>query len=183
MAIDHSTHDHPATPAGRAACRKTIGIATEHSIEDPFTGQATVTVLLGVEPRRRKSTKGGIPAGFVRGQSKLDPVQRAARRFTIKDEGDLAAEVPHMFTTAIRHAWEKGWTVKSGHPYNNTEKRIVITSVHGELALVYRAGQSGVNGVFWRATGAVNTRRLTVGPVIANGITKLDRGDRVEDPE
>lgn len=144
-----------------------MGIATEHSIEDPFTGEVTVTVrLVDVAPRGKRG-----------------PVAVNVKQFTIKNEGDLAAEVPHMFSTAIRHAWEKGWEVKSGHPYNDLEKRVVITSPHGELALVYRAGQSGVNGVFWRPTNAPVTRRLTVGPVISNGMVKLSRGDRVEDPE
>lgn len=164
MPMSHADCNHSRTPAGRAACRAGRSFEPREAVvqSGPLAG-ATVR-LVDVAPRRQ-------------------PVSKNVKPFSIKNEGDLAAEVPHVFSTAIRHAWEKGWEVRSGHPYNDTEKRIVITSDQGALALVYKAGTPGVNGVFWRPWNTSVTRRLTVGPVIANGITKLDRGDRVEDPE
>jgi hypothetical protein len=174
MAIDHSAHDHPATPAARAACRKMMA-----AMETAASGGTIVTTgtkarpavgavrLVGVEPRRARrvaTVNGGAPV--------------AERRRFIRTEGDMA-DVPHVFSSAIRHAWvQDGWTVRYGNPYNNTEKRIVIDNGHGdELELIYKAGQHHVNAVDYRPAKQDGERRrgIRVGqaPHVATGIKML----------
>lgn len=163
MAISHADHDHPATPAARAACRKAMG-GTTNTAARPAVGTVR---LVGVEPRktRRAATvNGGAPV--------------AERRKFIRDEGDMPG-VPHVFSAAIRHAWhQEGWTVQHGNPYNDTEKRIVIGNGHGdELVLIYKAGQHHVNAVDYHPAKADGDRRrgIRVGqaPHVATGLRML----------
>lgn len=154
MAISHAGHDHPATPAARAACRKAMG------------GTAPA-------PAPKK------PVGPIRLVGVAKANGTGFRAFVINNEGDLAAEVPHVFSGAIREAWSKGWKVTSAHPYNDTEKRVEITSDRGTVALVYKAANpNGVWGVFWRATNETITHRITDAPVgiVAEGVRRLAEG-------
>jgi hypothetical protein len=146
MAINHSGHDHPATPAGRAACRKTMAVGA--------VADRKPQVMI-VAPRRGRK-----------------PAQVDAKPRGIRNIGDMP-DVPHVFSTAIHAAWDNGWTVTTGHPYNDDEKRILITSAAGELALVHRAGNAGVWGVFWRPVNSSITSRVTDAPVIAAGVSLL----------
>lgn len=182
MAISHADHDHPATPQARAACRKQMRadnfpIMTNAEVVTKMGPvKATGTVrLVGVEPRgRRRATVNGA-----------EPI-RERRRF-IRDEGDMA-DVPHVFSAAIRHAWhQEGWTVRYGNPYNATEKRILIDNGHGdELELIYKAGQHHVNAVNYLPVKVDGERRrgYRVGeaPVVASGLAMLKARARVEGP-
>ncbi len=153
MAISHAGHDHPATPAARAACRKAMaGSAPAVGVVLKDGSRGTMTVA----PRRGRKAAGP------------DMKPRALR-----NEGDLAFGVPHEFSNAIRMAWTLGWTVRTGDPYNDTEKRVLITSPAGELALVYKSANPGVWGVFWRPVGSSVTSRLMDAPVIAEGMRLL----------
>lgn len=160
MAISHADHDHPATPAARAACRKSM--ASGASV-GPVKATGTVR-LVGVEPRRARRVNGAAPV--------------AERRRFIRDEGDMPG-VPHVFSAAIRHAWHQdGWDVQHGNPYNDTEKRIVIDNGHGDqLVLVYKAGQHHVNAVFYHPAKVPTDRRrgIKVGeaPHVATGLRML----------
>jgi hypothetical protein len=132
--------------------------------------------LVGVEPRRtRRASKvnGGTPV--------------AERRRFIRDEGDMA-DVPHVFSSAIRHAWcQDGWTVRYGNPYNDTEKRIIIANGHGdELELIYKAGQHHVNAVDYHPAKHDGERRrgIRVGqaPHVATGIQMLKDRATIDGP-
>lgn len=151
MAISHADHDHPATPAARAACRKAMG---------------------GTEAPAKK------PAGTVRLVGVAKANGRGFRAFAIRNEGDLADGVPHVFSGAIRKAWDEGWVVRSAHPYNDTEKRVEVKSDHGTVTLVYKAGNERVWGVFWRATNEVITHRITEAEVgiVNEAIRRLAEG-------
>lgn len=88
--IDHTNCNHPRTPAGRAACRKASRLVP---IITPTPNIAADLRKLNdaLAPRtatRRKSTKGGIPAGFVR----TDDVP--ARRQPTARRGKVAASDP-----------------------------------------------------------------------------------------
>jgi hypothetical protein len=160
MAISHADHDHPATPAARAACRKAMA-----------TGAHVNFNIMQAE-----ATK---PRGAARLVGVAKANGRGFRSFAINNEGDLAAEVPHVFSNAIRHAWEHGWQVRSADPYNDTEKRVTITSDHGQLALVYKsANPNGVWGVFWRPAGSSLTSRIEAAEVgiVNEGIRRLGDG-------
>jgi hypothetical protein len=177
MAISHADHDHPATPAARAACRKAMaggGVVASRIVRSRVP--AGPVRLVGVEPRKTRRTpvvNGGAPV--------------AERRRFIRSEGDLA-DVPHVFSSAIRHAWcQDGWTVQYGNPYNNTEKRIVIGNGHGdELVLIYKAGQHHVNAVDYHPAKIDGDRRrgIRVGqaPHVATGIQMLKDRVTIEGP-
>ncbi len=183
MAISHADHNHPATPAARAACRKAMATGTSlvvcthgpscpiHTTCDggcPPVGQVVIkgTVrLVGVAPRKTRAARtNGAPV--------------AARRRFIRDESDMA-DIPHVFSAAIRHAWHQdGWSVQYGDPYNNTEKRIVIDNGHDDrLVLVYKAGQHHVNAVFYHPAKVTTDRQrgIKVGeaPHVSNGLRML----------
>jgi hypothetical protein len=183
MAISHAGHDHPATPAGRAACRKMMA-----NMEGAASGGTIVTTgtkarpavgtvrLVGVEPRRtRRASKvnGGTPV--------------AERRRFIRDESDMA-DIPHVFSAAIRHAWHQdGWSIRYGNPYNNTEKRIIIDNGHGdELELIYKAGQHHVNAVDYHPAKRDGERRrgIRVGqaPHVSTGLRMLHDRVTIEGP-
>lgn len=171
MAMSHADCDHPRTPAGRAACRAAGG-------PRPTGEHIDVT-----GPRLAETKRSPIVAVAPRGRARRAPAVVDAKPRAIRTIGDMP-NVPHVFSSAITAAWENGWDVRTGHPYNDTEKRVLITSAHGELALVWRDGTPHVVwGVFWRPGKSSITHRLTTGPIVSNGIVKLQRGDRIEDPE
>lgn len=158
MAISHADHDHPATPAARAACRK----AMAGGCTDPKLA------IDGVRERRGPVRLVGVAKANGRG----------FRAFAIRNEGDLADGVPHVFSGAIRKAWDMGWDVRSAHPYNDTEKRVEVKSDHGTVTLVYKAGNERVWGVFWRAHNETITHRIEAAEVgiVNEAIRRLAEG-------
>jgi hypothetical protein len=54
----------------------------------------------------------------------------------IKSVGDLT-DVPRELAAAVRQAWARDWTAQAGHPFNDVERRIVITGALAEIALVW----------------------------------------------
>lgn len=160
MAISHADHDHPATPAARAACRKAMA--------DGKLVNFNIIQTDATKPHTRGVRLVGVAKANGRG----------FRAFAIRNEGDLADGVPHVFSGAIRKAWDMGWDVRSAHPYNDTEKRVEVKSDHGTVTLVYKAGNERVWGVFWRATSEVITHRITEAEVgiVNEAIRRLAEG-------
>lgn len=161
--INHADHDHPATPAARAACRKAMAGGTDPKL-----------AVDGVRERAPKAAKGAVR---LVGVAKANGT--GFRSFAINDEGDLAAAVPHVFSSAIRAAWDAKWTVRSAHPYNDTEKRVEIKSDKGTLALVWKdRSPNAVWGVFWRSNTEVITHRILDAEVgiVAEGVRRLAEG-------
>lgn len=172
MAISHADHDHPNTPAGRAACRKTAASVNAALTMGNPSNPPTMTVV----PRRRGD--GGVvkrmqavrPSGTSKaaadramrkaekgGLAGLVPTKKPNTQ--IKNIGDLA-DVPRMLAYGVRMAWAKEWSVRVGDKFNDNEARIVIDAPAGEIALVYRPSlPNGVWGVFFRAGyGSVTAR-------------------------
>jgi hypothetical protein len=126
MPISHADHDHPNTPAARAACRKSMAATGATVPRKP----AQVTVV----PRTRGD--GGVVRGLV-ATTPTAAVRRLKVSGTlIKRVGDLA-DVPADLATEVRRAWKLDWTVQVGHPFNDDERRIVITGPKAEIALVW----------------------------------------------
>lgn len=158
MAIDHSSHDHPATPAARAACRRILGAvctcggnaATDgpvliHSHTCPMkpTGVGSAR-LMAVEPRGRARRVGDMP------------------------------DVPHVFGEIIHRAWTEGWAVTTATPYNADERRVEIVSDAGTAQLVWRSNQPhGVTAVWFRPCNTSIVSRIDDAPVLAATVTRL----------
>lgn len=128
MAISHKDHDHPNTPAARAACRKAMASsieigATPDTIAAAFNKKpAQVTVV----PRKRGD------GGVVKGMQAAAPKNVKRPNTLIKADHDLA-DVPRMLAYGVRLAWAADWDVKVGDRFNENEARIEI---HGDLGIV-----------------------------------------------
>src|SRR5687768_2343416 len=137
MGMSHESCDHPRTPAGRAACRKSGGSGA--AAPKP-AGKAR---LVGVEPLSAR--------GKVRRGPRVD--QPSSRTRGIRAEHDLV-DVPHVFSNIIRASWSAGYEVQTGHPYNLDQRRIIISSDRGWLTLVWRSSQPfGITLAQWRPKG------------------------------
>jgi hypothetical protein len=141
----HTGHDHPATPAARAACRRSGG-APETTVEAPQ------------RPAKAVKRSGGTRNHTGR---------------AIRNTGDLGAlAVPHVFGSVIRWAWDHGHPVHTGNTYNDDDRTVIIVSPHGYLTLTWRGTQpNGVHAVAYRPGGTSVWTRLTT---INEGIRALD---------
>lgn len=141
MAMSHSSCQHPATPAGRAACRKAMA-ATVQAGNDPKPATWTVT------PWRTK-------------RARSEPTRDLKRPGTyLRTIGDLP-DVPRMLAHGARIAWSRDWGVKVGRPFNDHESRLVIEGLNGEISLVWKVTlPHGVWGIFYRQYGNSITHRI-----------------------
>lgn len=138
MAISHADHDHPNTPAARAACRKAMTRGTTHQTTENVAGDRKPAKLT-VVPRKRGD--GGVVQGL-----------KNAKRpnSLIKADYDLA-DVPRMLAYGVRMAWALDLEVKVGDRFNDEEKRLVIQHEEAEIALVWRDKRpDGIWAVFVR---------------------------------
>lgn len=154
MAISHADHNHPNTPAARAACRKATAINAEGGLT---AVQAKVMKAAGLNVVARKRGDGGVvkaTAAAVKNHKKPGTQLRTI--------GDLP-DVPRMLAHGARLAWDRGWTVTVGHQFNDSEARLVIAGPVAEIALVWKPSMpSGVWGVFLRENGSSITKRMDV---------------------
>jgi hypothetical protein len=143
--VSHAGHDHPATSAARAACRRAGG-TPEAMVEAP-----------------QKAAKARSP--------RTPSVGTPHRRIT--STGDLGGlAVPHVFGNVIRHAWGQEWDVRTGDTYTDDQRTVVISSDHGWLTLTWRGIQPmGVSGVSYRPKGTSVWTKLAT---INDGIRALD---------
>lgn len=124
MAISHADHDHPNTPAARAACRKRL--ANSQSPLDAPTERAlnTPPTTWHVKPKSKQ------PAAL----------KNAKRENTrIKDRSDLA-DVPHALVHGIEEAWARDLDVLVGDKFRDDEARIVIKGELCQISLVWKVG-------------------------------------------
>lgn len=153
MGMSHDDCDHPRTPASRAACRKD---RTRHGIAQGMDRQQP-------RERRQRSTKGGIPAGYVRtpdAPRKAASEQLKRPGTYLRNTHDLA-DVPRVFSRPIHAAWDNGWHVRVGERYNDLERRVELLTPYGVVSLVWRdSNPNGVHGVFWRRLGSSTTHRI-----------------------
>jgi hypothetical protein len=172
MAINHGDCVHPRTPAGRAACRRAGGPGVAMS-EDGITPVDIDTE--GDHPecpprqpslRKRQAkalrearTELALGTGTKRDRKAVSGQLKRPGTF-LRATHDLA-DVPRRLTPAIRTAWDNGWYVRVGEPYNDTERRIELLAPYGVVSLVWKESlANGVWGVFWRNVGNPITRRI-----------------------
>jgi hypothetical protein len=143
MAISHADHDHPNTPAARAACRKQMGRG-----DVPLTGNPVpaggvagrMAAALTVVPRRRGD------GGVVRGMKAAAPKTLKKPNTKIKNIGDLT-DMPQMLAYAVRLAWQHDdLQVVVGDPFNDHEANIVIKGPAAHITCIWRVSQP--NGIY-----------------------------------
>jgi hypothetical protein len=163
----HAGHDHPATPAARAACRRAGGAPVVSSrctcingaLGQPHAADCPeATVEAPQRPAKAVKRSGGT----------RDHTGRA-----IRNTGDLGAlAVPHVFGSVIRWAWGQGMEVHTGNTYNDDQRTVVIVSTHGYLTLTWRSARpDGVHAVSYRPGGTPVWTQL---PTVNEGIRALD---------
>jgi hypothetical protein len=166
MAISHADHDHPNTPAARAACRKAMADKNITAAVAKHTGASMALDLRGggIKPAKMvvvPRTKGD--GGVVKGLKGTTPKAAAgnlkksgSRLRTVADLGD----VPRMLAYGARLAWAADYEVIVGEKFNDAESRIVIKATAGEIAMVWRPSlPDGVWGVFFRPWDSSITTR------------------------
>ena len=133
MAISHTDHDHPNTPAARAACRKAMGAtgapgktSAERALAEA-AGIVKKSAKLTVVPRTRGD--GGVVKGLKASKS-------PAGKF-IRMQADIPADCPMPLHYAITAAWEKGWDVIEGYKLKVDENRILISGDIAQVSVVW----------------------------------------------
>lgn len=149
MAIDHSSHDHPATPAARAACRKAMGAPQADGNGAPATST----------PVRRTKARAVSSGTSVR------PSRRTVR--VLRDEGDLAG-VPAALAPCIRVAWHLNLAARFG-PSDRTEgaSELIIGGPKAVVTFVWTPGgdrtpEGRIAATFARPVNSSVTRRLNL---------------------
>jgi hypothetical protein len=143
MAINHRDHDHPNTPAARAACRKQTGQATITGRLDGFRDPKPQGVPMTVVPRKRGD------GGVVKGMKAAGPGRTLMRKNSlIKAEYDLG-DMPRMLAYGVRLAWAADLDVRAGDPFNEAERRVVIEADRGTISLVWKENRPDGIWAIW----------------------------------
>lgn len=149
MAIDHSSHDHPATPAARAACRKAM------SATQPAADGAPAAST----PARRTKRPTASSAASAR------PSRRTVR--VLREEGDLAG-VPAALAPCIRVAWHLNLSARFGpSDHNEGMSELIVGGPKAVVTLVWTPGgdrtpEGRIAATFARPVNSSVTRRLHV---------------------
>jgi hypothetical protein len=156
------------------------GLTARPAVVDKVTGR-TVKVYRRTEralatahaQRLNEAPEKPAEAPSRRGGTRRKALVGEARTRAVEHEHDLV-NVPAAFGTVIRWAWDHNLGVRTGLPFNETERQIVIQSEHGWLTLVWRAGQPfGVTAVWWRPYDTSVQKRLMT---VQQGLTALESG-------
>jgi hypothetical protein len=171
MAISHAEHNHPNTPAARAACRKRM--ANDQSPLDSSAERA-------LNPVRKLAEEAGLvkkPATWnVVPKGKKPVALKNAKRTNslIKDRSDLA-DVPHALVHGIEEAWARDLDVKVGDKFRDDEARITIQAELCEIALVWKVtNPHGVHAIFVRNWDSSKTFKVNS---VAEAFTVSDDRD------
>lgn len=164
MAISHADHDHPNTPAARAACRKAMAINAEGGLSAVqarlVDGAVTKAAKVTVVPRTRGD--GGVVKGMIAAQPVVKGTKVKAYETPIRTAGDLPADIPPHLVRTIEAAWEAGLPVVKGMRLNDAETRILIGGKLAQVALVFNGAAN--SGVFVRSLTSSVTHRVDSGP-------------------
>lgn len=155
MAISHADHDHPNTPAARAACRKRmtdgrspLNASAERAlggigrvISDADEARLDGALVDGVHPRRAAKITVAKSPGTKGLREAAEAVKtRKRENAKITTIGDLA-DMPKMLAYAVRLAWAADLEVVTGAPFNDTEANIVIKGPAAHITCIWRSAQ------------------------------------------
>lgn len=137
MAISHADHDHPNTPAARAACRKRL--ANGQSPRDEATERALNHPVRKLAEEAGLTNKPGV--WHVKPKGKVPTAAKNVKRENtrIKNRSDLA-DVPHALVHGIEEAWARDLDVLVGDKFRDDEARIVIKGEVCQISLVWKVG-------------------------------------------
>lgn len=147
MPISHADHDHPNTPAARAACRKAMGSiikGTTHETVENVEGDRK-PIKMTMVPRKRGD------GGVVKGMKAAGP-----ERF-LRTSADIPVDCPQPLHYAITRAWANGWDVVEGYKLNDMENRILIAGTIAQVSIVWNA--AGFSAIFIRRLDSSVTHR------------------------
>lgn len=149
MAISHADHDHPNTPAARAACRKLLATGTTHQTVENSSGDRKPAKWTVVPSARSKATADRLAARASNlGLGPTIRAMKAAAGTMIKTPGDVPANFPASLMYAITTAWDRGYGVVRGYALNDAEERILIGGTVAQVSIVWDA--DGRTGMFVR---------------------------------
>jgi hypothetical protein len=152
MAMSHAGHMHPATPAGRAACRKAMATTGEPARGTPIPrgriDQVTDT-MIGARFPRKRAGKG--PQTAVQATTPRTPTRTRRARF---------GDVPDAFTPLMGEAYAVGWSVSEPlvNPNRDGEYSIKVRSDHGTVYAIWH--DDGAIGLQWRSARTSVVRRI-----------------------
>lgn len=188
MAISHAGHSHPATPAGRAACRKALAGGVKPADVCTECGETLVTGVgwghadpkhdthMGIRPRTDISSEGAGPVKPAKKRGTRHIGSKAIKKpgSHLGAEWDLA-DVPHTMTPAIRHAWaHEDWAVVVGDRFDSDTRKVVIKTPHGSITLVWSTrNPNGIHKVWWWAPGSSLWDVVTVNDALRRGNGEL----------
>jgi hypothetical protein len=141
MAMSHAGHNHPATPAGRAACRK-AGATEENRVD------AVVKSRTKSKPAVKKADAEPVPERKVKG----DTEQLWRVRLTGIPEGSSLLGMPAYVAELIKLAWRQEWRTEVGNVWHADGRRsVVVKSYRGDLVVRWTRGGNGITSVEWRS--------------------------------
>jgi hypothetical protein len=140
-------------------CRKKMAAGGDPPLRvsgERVLAEAANPPQMTVVPRRRGD--GGVVKGLKATAPKAGVNRLKLTGSKIARTGDLA-DVPAVLATEVRRAWKLDWTVQAGHPFNEDERRIVITGPVAEIALVWDSNDR--TAVFVRNLNSSVTHRVS----------------------
>jgi hypothetical protein len=138
--MSHAGHDHPATPAGRAACRKAGGASTP-----VVTKKSPVKESLG----KRMVKHAAEPEKPVK-KVKGDTEQLWRVPLTVIPDGSSLLGMPAYVAELVKLAWRKEWRVDVGPVWNTDGRRSVrVSTYRGEMTVRWMREGSGITSVVW----------------------------------
>jgi hypothetical protein len=141
MAVNHAGHNHPATPAGRAACRKAGGATPNKA---PVTkakakslGKRMVEHAASDEVPTPKKIKG-------------DTEQAWRVPLTAIPDGSSLLGMPAYVVEFIKLAWRSEWRVDVGPVWHKDGRRSIrVSTYRGEVTVRWTREGNGITSAVW----------------------------------
>ena len=172
MAMSHADCDHPRTPKARAACRKRALDTTKAGAPKIHVVQRTKGDGGVVKATQKAMADAGVSGTPKRGRKAVDV--NLKRPGTVLRGRPDHADVPRVFMTAIEQAYRNDWPVIVGETFDDTSRRIVVRSPHGDINLAWSAANpNGIQRVSFRPAGTSVTSVVSS----LNGAIRLALGE------
>jgi hypothetical protein len=140
MAMSHVGHDHPATPAGRAACRKAMASGSTPVVTKK------VTTTTKAKPVNKPEADPEKPAKKVKG----DTEQAWRIPLTAIPDGSSLLGMPAYVAEFIKLAWRSEWRVDVGPVWHRDGRRSVrVSTYRGEVIVRWTREGNGITSVVW----------------------------------
>lgn len=175
MSISHAGHNHPATPAARATCRKLMegsgGTPTKQRIE------------AGGQVRKAKAPSAATKAAIVADNATANASGKLSKK-ALKTPGTVLrrvadmGDVPAVMAPLVRLTWERDdWVAMIGKRFDDEQRHVYVGTPHGQITLVWSTtNPNGLHKVWWRPLNTSLTYPATVNQAI-----RLGEGAKLDD--